>query len=304
MAVVVTASGKYQYWDTDISTRQGELGDSSTITFARIVQKRNTTTGLIIPFSIIKDYEAAVDDGVFPIQNQVYSLPTETSWHPTARLRSINLTALENGSARADLTFSTKYVVDPNSTESILFALPSSCEYSSQLRTMAIYRSGWATNPPTTSANSTADIGGTSLSGADGSQSLQVGQVRFRMRFTQDASVVTMDTAAAQLITYANTINSAVIGPFATYTLICEGVSIGDAGDMEYYEVVFDFLFDPYRHFSQVATLDADGRVKMTSAGAIAEVKWQRLPRTAADFNNIFASDALLQTKTLKGWWV
>ena len=66
---------------------------------------------------------------------------------------------------------------------------------------------------------------------------------------------------------------------------------------------MFDFLIDPYRHFSQVATLDADGRVKMTSAGAISEVKWQRLPRTGVDFNNIFASDTLLQTKTLNGWW-
>jgi hypothetical protein len=302
MAVVVTASGKYQYWDTDISTRQGQLDESSTITFSRIVQKRNVSTGAIIPFNIIEHYEDAVDDGVFPIQNEAFTI-FSTTWHTTTKLRSINLTALENGSARADLIYSTKYVVDPNSTTTILYALPSSCEYSSQLRTMAIYRSGWSTNPPTTSSNSTADIGGTSLSGADGSQSLQVGQVRFRMRFTQDASVVSMSTAAAGLITYANTINNATIGPFASYTLICEGVSIGDAGDPEYYEVVFDFLFDPYRHFSQVATLDADGRVKMTSAGAISEVKWQRLPRTGLDFNAIFAADTLLQTKTLKGWW-
>ena len=74
MAVVVTASGKYQYWDTDISTRQAQLNESSTITFSRIVQKRDVSTSAIVPFNIIEHYEDAVDDGVFPIQNEGLSV--------------------------------------------------------------------------------------------------------------------------------------------------------------------------------------------------------------------------------------
>ena len=69
-------------------------------------------------------------------------------------------------------------------------------------------------------------------------------------------------------------------------------------------EVIFEFLYDKFFHFSQVATIDADGRPKMTTSGQLSEVKWMRLPRTATDFNNIYAGDTALKSYVEDGWWV
>jgi hypothetical protein len=53
-----------------------------------------------------------------------------------------------------------------------------------------------------------------------------------------------------------------------------------------------------------VATVDADGRPKMTTGGQLSEVKWMRLPRTSTDFNNIYAGDTALKSYVEDGWWV
>jgi hypothetical protein len=42
----------------------------------------------------------------------------------------------------------------------------------------------------------------------------------------------------------------------------------------------------------------------MTSSGALFEVKWQRIPRTATAFNNIYAGDTDLKALVENGWWI
>lgn len=291
----------YSYTDQVIDQNVGNLASESSIAIRRTI---TSSAGAIDP---VNEVEAIVTAGVLPVQDEPYGVSgTGYSWQQFARSRGYSLRLLEGGQALvAEIRFSTRYIVNPNSTSTVLYMLPANTSYVTTARTMQVYRTSWTVNPPTSSSNSSAtDIGGTSLSGADGSQSIQIGQVRVRMVVMQDASAVGMSSAAAKLSSYGGTINSAAFGGFPAYSLICEGVSLEKEPGTEFYNVTFEFLFDRYYHFNQVVTMDADGRPRMTTAGALSEVKWQRLPRTATDFNNIFLGDLELKAVALEGWWL
>jgi len=291
----------YSFTDQVLDQTTANLAGESIITIRRTIVR---TDGAVI--NLVNETEAIVTENVLPIQDESYPVAgSGYSWAQYARARGYTLSLLQGGTAiSADIRFSTRYVVNPNSTATVLYMLPAHTSYVTTARTMQIFRVAWTTNPPTTASNSSADIGGTSLTGADGSQSMQVGQVRVRLVAMQDASVTGMSAAAASLSSYGGTINSATFGGFPAYSLICEGVSLEKDPGTEFYSVTFEFLFDRYYHFSQVATVDADGRPRMTTGGALSEVKWQRLPRTATDFNNIFAGDLELKAMALDGWWL
>lgn len=290
----------YSHTDQVIDQNVGTLASESSISIRRTI---TSSAGTIDP---VNELEEMVTQGALPVLDEPYSVSgTGYSWQQWARARGYSLRLVEGGQAViADMRFTTRYVVNPNSSGAAFYALPAQTSYITTARTVQIYRTSWTTNPPTTSANSTTDIGGTSLSGADGSQSIQVGQVRVRMVAMQDASVTGMSVSAATLSAYGGTINNATFGGFAAYSLICEGVTVEKEPGSEFYNVTFEFLYDRFNHFSQVVTMDADGRPRMTSGGALAEVKWQRLPRTATDFNNIFAGDLELKALALDGWWL
>lgn len=290
----------YSFTDQVLDQNVGNLSSESSITIRRTI---TSSAGAINP---VNEIEAMVTAQVLPVQDEPYPVAgTGYSWQQFARARGYSLSLVEGGNAvRADIRFTTRYIVNPNSTATVLYMLPAQTSYITTARTMQIFRTSWTTSPPTTSSNSSADIGGTSLTGADGSQSMQVGQVRVRLVAMQDASVTGMSTAASTLTSYGGTINSATFGGFPAYSLVCEGVSLEKEPGTEFYTVTFEFLFDRFYHFSQVATVDADGRPRMTTGGALSEVKWQRLPRTATDFNNIFASDLELKAMALDGWWL
>lgn len=290
----------YSFTDQVLDQNVGNLSSESSITIRRTI---TSSAGAIDP---VNEIEAMITANALPVQDELFPVTgSGYSWQQWARARGFSVSLVEGGQAvRADIRFTTRYIVNPNSTGTVLYMLPAHTSYITTARTMQIFRTSWTTNPPTTSSNSSADIGGTSLSGADGSQSMQVGQVRVRLVAMQDASVTGMSTAASTLTSYGGTINSATFGGFPAYSLVCEGVSLEKEPGTEFYTVTFEFLFDRYYHFSQVVTMDADGRPRMTTAGALAEVKWQRLPRVATDFNNIFVGDLELKAMALEGWWL
>lgn len=288
----------YTWTERVIDQRAAALGGESEITIGRIIRRIN---GAVI--NPVTEYEAMITDGCLPvIDYDAYG--SLGSWHQFCRARSTNVRLLEGGTAvDATISFRTKYIISPCSTSTALTMLPAQFSFVTASRNLKLHRISWTTNPPTTSSNSTGDIGGTSVTGADGFESFQVGQVRIRLRATQDAGVVPLNTAATSLTNYANTTNSATFCGFPAYSLICEGVNLEKEQGSEFYEVIFEFLYDRFYHFSQVATIDADGRPKMTTGGALAEVKWLRLPRTATDFNNIYSGDAELKSYVETGWW-
>jgi hypothetical protein len=292
----------YAYTDQVLDQTTANLAGESSITIRRTIVRLD---GAVI--NLVNETEAIVTEGHLPIQDEDYGVSgTGYTWAQYAKARGYTLSLLDSGRAvRADIRFSTRYVVNPNSTTSALYMLPAHTSYITTARTMQIYRTSWSVNPPTTASNSSStDIGGTSLTGADGSQSIQVGQVRVRTVVMQDASVTAMTVAASTLSSYGGTITNTAFGGFPAYSLICEGVSLEKDPGTEFYSVTFEFLFDRFYHFNQVCAVDADGRPRMTTTGALSDVRWQRLPRTATDFNNIFGGDLELKAMALGGWWL
>lgn len=280
------------------STRLGQLGDEHEINQTILIEKLDGSN-----FNIVTDVEKAIDESVIPAVNQLYgSSPpaTGTSWQQFARFRGYQLRTLDNGKATCDLRWTTYYTPNPTSTTTLSYELPSSTEYQTVVRSTQIYRTSWTTNPPQ-SLDTSVDVGGTPISGNMSGQPMQVPQTRVRMRFMQDASAVAMDTAATTLANYVDKMNSHAFLGCAIRTLVCEGVNVVKLAG-EYYELVFDFLYDPWYHHEQVATVAADGRPNR-SGSDLAEVKWKRLPRSTTDFNNLYGSDANLQTITENGWW-
>ena len=288
----------YQWTDRVLDQRAVALGGESEINIVRIITRINGAA-----LNPVTEYEAMITDGALPIIDfDEYGVGS--SWQQFCRARSIQVQQLENGKAvQASISFRTKYIISPCSTESAITMLPAQFSFVTASRNLKLHRISWTTNPPTTSANTTGDIGGTSVTGADGFESVQIGQVRIRLRATQDASVVPVTTAATSLTNYSNTTNSSSFCGFPAYSLICEGINIEKEQGSEFYEVIFEFLYDKFFHFSQVATIDSDGRPKMTTGGQLSEVKWIRLPRTATNFNSIYAGDTALQGYAENGWW-
>jgi hypothetical protein len=73
----------------------------------------------------------------------------------------------------------------------------------------------------------------------------------------------------------------------------------------EYYEVVFNFLWDEFAFHDQVPELEAWGDVRMTgSPPTLYRVDWQRKKFTGVNFNNILSAEADLKAIIEKGYWV
>ena len=293
-----TDTTTFRYPKVAATQRLGQLGDEHVIGQTLLVERKDGAA--IDPITMT---ELMIDEGVIPVVNEVYSTSSITgfSWQQFARFRGYEMEPIEARKLRVNLRWSTLYTPNPTSTTTLTYSLPSSTEYNTVVRSASLYRTSWTTNPPASSNATASDIGGTSVGGFTFGQTMEVPQTRIRMRFTLDASATSMLSNATKLSSYIGTMNNASFAGCAAYTLICEGVNVVKTFG-EYYEVVFDFLYDPWYHHSQVATVAADGRPDRNGAD-LAEVKWKRLPRTLTDFNNIYGGDVPLKTMTEKGWW-
>jgi hypothetical protein len=290
-------TASFEYTTIQFSTRAGEYGEDSTITETRHIRKLNGTA-----FNIDTDSTTAENEGALPRRgDKAYPSGTGLTWQQFARFRGYTVDQLPNAAgARFTLNWSSRYVLTLSGSPVVAYyALPSSVDFSSQARSTRIYRTGWSTSPPAAS-DASSDIGGTATMGGNDGMAWNVGQTRIRMRFEQDATVVSVSAAASSLTGYTNCISSATFLGCPAGSLICEGVTVNPIR-YENYEVTFDLLYDPWYHHEQVPTLAADGRPTRTSNN-LAEVKWKRLPRTSTDFNNIYAGDTKLKTITERGY--
>lgn len=295
-------STTYSWSDTELSMSVAELTGESTIEQMRLISRRDGQR-----LDITVEEKAMQLELVLPIQNDPYvtTVPSGMTWPTTVAYRGHTLSyAPDKRSIYARMRWSTLYVIDPataTSGGSWDGALPAQTEYVARTRMTRVFRTGWTTNPP--AASDATDIGGTATAGGFQGVDFLVGQVQIRMRFTQDARVVPMNASAASLTGYIGTRNNATFAGFAAGSLICEGVSVSKlSSGTEYYEVIFEFLYDRWNHHEQVPTMAEDGRPKLNATGA-AEVKWKRLPRTAVNFNDLYAGDARLQKLVEEGFW-
>lgn len=287
-----------------VDVRLGELGQPRTITQQITVRRLDNA------FITIDTEIAAIQaEAHIPTLNAQYSTtpPAGMTWEQYCRCRDISYRTVAGGKAIVfTVVWSTLYTDDIGSA-SLSYVLPSSTEYTARTRATNIYRTGWTVNPSNT--NASADIGGTAVSNGTQPISIQVAQVQIRVRLTLDASVYDMLYAATGLSTYINKINDTAFAGCAIGTLICEGVTVQKStAGYEFYETIFEFLFDPFFHLEQVCDSDEKGSPKLAS-GVPSVVKWKRPARTAVDFNSIFGTlpltggDARWRTRTIEGWW-
>lgn len=289
----------FNYEITDERFSAGSIGQPSTIQQTLIVWRITGTLNLA------KDVSTMLSENLIPEMNEYYNVssPGLRDWAQYARFRGYDAEYLGNGKARMVLRYSTLYVPDPTIVSGQELALPASTDYQSLVRTIKVYRYGYVTNPPSTVADTTtADIGGISVQGTRGALDIQVPQMRVRLRLVVNADVQAISAAAGVVIQYVNKQNNAAFLGFPAYSVICEGASLSTI-DNDFYEVVFDFLYDSFYHHEQVVTMDADGRPTMTTSGAYARVDWKRLPRSKVDFNDIFSTATRQKARAEKGFF-
>lgn len=294
-----------------VDVRIGELGQPRTIT--QQITVRRTDDAFI---TIDTEIAAIQAEGHIPTINVPYvtpnqpgqppTVPAGMTWEQYAMCRDISYrTAAGSKAIIFTVVWSTLWM-DDIASESLSFVLPSSTEYNARTRATNVYRTGWSTNPSNT--NASGDIGGTSVSNGTQPTSVQVPQVSMRVRITVDASLEPMLYAVTGFSTYINKINSLIFSGCPAGTLICEGVTAQKGSNgYPFYEVIFEFLFDPWFHLEQVCESDEKGYPKLNTGGAPAVVKWVRPARTPIDFKDIFkvagTVDQAWYNRTVGGWW-
>lgn len=251
---------------------------------------------------ITSEAEQMITDKVFTGREASWGTVAGYSWEQFCKCRSYTLSQVSGKLIKVSMHFSTLYFVDPTSTGTIKYQLPAMSEYTARQRTTKVYRTGWATVPPPTLNISASEIGGTNVVGGSTAIDMLVPQISIRVRATQDSSVTSM-LQATTLANYMGKLNSVSFMGAAIGTVLCEGVSVSKTGaGTEYYEVIFEFLYDFWAHHEQVPTCEPSGRPLQGSTGP-STVYWKRVARDSADFNAIYSSDAVLKNLIEKGYW-
>jgi hypothetical protein len=291
-----TVFGAYQRDITSKTSNAGPYGSESTIDVVCTVYRTDGAT--IDPTA---EAEAMITAGVFTIREGFFGILPGASWEQFAVCRSYTLSQVSGKLIKVSMHFSTMYFVDPTSSSTLRYQLPAMSEYTARQRTSKIYRNGWSVSPPT-GADISADIGGTNMVGGSTAVDTMVPQISIRVRATQDSSATSM-LQATTLANYMGKLNSVAFMGAPIGTILCEGVSVSKTGaGTEYYEVIFEFLYDFWAHHEQVPTCEPTGRPLQGSTGP-SEVKWKRMTRSTADFNAIYSGDAVLKNLIEKGYW-
>jgi len=299
----------YTSYKTGYTVRVGELGQPSTITEEITIKKNDDT-----PITPDREWDAIVQEsGHIPEINGAYfgTVPAGATWEQFLRCRSHAWRSGPRGILIVSVEYSTLYMLDPGQ-ENTTYALPSSVDYSSRARSVTMYRTSWTVAPPTGATNITADIGGNAIGGGFVGKPDQVNQVAIRVRTTLDASAEDMSTIYANRYSIVGKRNTDAVGGFPAYSLVCEGVSAAKTGSgFEFYEVIFDLVWDRWYHFEQVPTIAEAGLPKQNSSFGPEEVKWQRLELPTAAFLPVMfpadpgpGTDTVWANRTLKGWWL
>ena len=294
-----TAFGPYQRDITSKTSNAGPYGSESTIDVVCTVYRTDGAT-----IDITSEAEAMITEKVFTAREASWGTVTGYSWEQFCNCRSYTLSQVSGKLIKVSMHFSTLYFVDPTSTSTLRYQLPAMSEYTARQRTTKVYRTGWTTPPPPTLNVSASEIGGTNVVGGSTAIDMLVPQVSIRVRATQDSSTVSM-LQATTLANYMGKLNSTAFFGAAAGTVLCEGVSVSKTGaGTEYYEVIFEFLYDFWAHHEQVPTCTPDGRPTQGSTGP-SIVYWKRVGRDTAEFNNIYGSpaDAVLKNLIEKGYW-
>jgi hypothetical protein len=292
------STASFNYEIVDEKFRAGNGSSPSTVQQTLIVERK---TGNV---NLGKDPSLMLTENLIPELNEYYNVtsPGVRDWQQYARFKGWDGEYVGNGKVRLVLNYSTFYMPDPTIVSGQELALPATTDYQSMIRSIKLYRYGYVTDPPSTvSDTTTADIGGISVQGTRGALDVQVSQMRIRLRLMANADVQGISTAAVVVVQYVNKLSNASFLGFPAYSILCEGASLANV-DHDFYEIVFDFLYDAFYHFDQVVSMDSDGRPTMNGTNYL-RVDWKRLPRTKIDMNNIFSTATRQKARAEKGFF-
>jgi hypothetical protein len=318
-----TVTATYESWFRESVERYNDLASTQEIIQTYIIRRIDDT---VVNYNG-DDLNKMIVEGVIPAVGDLYidwdAASLKGMWQPLARCRSIDFTTIDTvGRVQAVITWTCMAATDPKTitylgsnaydpTKNVNY-LPASMEYQASLRTTKVWKTGWTTQPPGVNASNapvditTADIGGTTVKELETGLEYVVPQNRLRLRIVRDATVSKMVDQWDVVKTYIGKIHGGTANKFFLFdpgTIICEGVSMIKL-DHEYYEVIFDFLWDAFNHHDQVVTFEAWGDPKLQGNTLNLErVDWQRLPRAAVNFNDIFTLEPELLKIIERGYW-
>jgi hypothetical protein len=285
---------------TDVQVRSVELGGVNEITTTVAVQRIDRAF-----INIDVEISAIQNENHIPELDEAYATAASGMlWERYAVCRSISYRVIGGGRAVVfTCVYSTQFAEDPSARGT--FILPSRTDYVARVRSTNIFRTGWSVAPSNT--NASADIGGTAVSNGTAAKSEQVPQLQIRVSLTSDAFTNPMTQVATLSSSFMDRINSAAFAGFPAGTLVCEGFSVQKNGNgINFYDVVYEFLYDQWFHLEQVCDTDEKGYPILNSSQAPKTVKWKRVARNTADFNDLFkvggTIDTAWQRRTLQGW--
>ena len=320
LALYGKVSANYRSHVKATQVRSFDLDGNNEVLVTLIVEKIDPISGntlTIDPWG--NDHPWLISEGIIPhigmTLEQWYTLTfAEYQWEGLARLRDYTFEPASGGSLIVNLRFTTYYVpqVDPDPQgQNLTLLLPASIEMTTTNRSMSMWRSGTTLTPPSPTLDSVAIIAGNTLSSTTGmlGAAVDVPQMRIRIRIMQDTATdnSTFVDQMDNLKTYIGKRNDATFLGFDRGEIYCEGMSMQRI-EHNFYEVVFDFIYDFYYEHSQFPVIEGDGQPKMEEdplqAGVyrVRELYWRRVTREYIDFTNILPY-AELQTYVETGWW-
>lgn len=325
---VVTTS--YEIFFVSSTETNGDFGQQSEIVQQYIVRRLDEG---VVNYNG-EDLNGMYVEGAIPTIGTLYldwdPASERGTWQALARCRNVVFETIDKqGRCRVTVTWTTLAATDPNtivvlpsqipSPNPIKNFLPASIEYSSSVRAVKLYRTGWTTVPPTVDGATflpvdatTADIGGTNAKNPKEGIDSFCSQVNLRMRLMRDATLAPMADQWTVVQDYIGKIHASGtsgtnVQPFFNFpagTIICESVSMTKIEGTEYYEVVFNFLWDEFAFHDQVPELEAWGDVRMSgSPPVLYRVDWQRKKFAGVDFNNILSGELDLKAIIERGYW-
>jgi hypothetical protein len=318
----------FYVWQPSITQTNTDMGSLNEITETFIVEKKGSTTSQHTEVQFDRaDFLLLAQEAVTPDIGQYYGIwnPTAVntgSWHEYARCRGFAIAPLPDGRASITTSWATQYTANPSSVtaEDPIILLPGSIESQSGTRVMELYRTGWTTPPTATVDKSSANIGGTAAAKGRKGIPVEVAQTKIRLRLVKDCTQIGADMENVIIYFTLGMVgkrHSATAGApflgFPTQALSCTGINIVKL-EGEFYEMVFDFLFDQFYEHEQVPEFNNYGEPALASGGTeLADVRWNRMAKDTFDFNEAFfvelnnpgtviSTDQ--QAHVLKGYWI
>jgi hypothetical protein len=306
MPISVNTTANFALYPTGSASNWGHIGGTQEMTETFIVERIGGGSMVGVNNS---DINLLITEGHIPQIGELYGSWYGTPpslFHAYCRLAEVIIQTGAKNTALLTLKWSTMYLqppmASPDGTEAIL---PASMEFTTNIRKTEVFRYKGMAAPPANLNESAADIGGTPVTtGGPSGIMMDVYQVAFRIRITVDASITTpswsMSSALATARQGISSRNSVDFLGFPIGTVDCTGVS-AQMLSAEFYEIVYDFLWDEYAFHNQIPKVDIDGDPIRTTSD-YTEVLWKRTARIGADFNLLWPVNAQ-RDFALKGWW-